>query len=80
MINTPIPLDKTITEMGWSIVGQHGNNKRGSGHYAAKLTEGDVLDIRSGAYRTAAEAAKVLGVHPQTINRIKRRELWGHVK
>lgn len=80
MINTPIPLDKTITEMGWSIVGQHGNAPRGRDHYAAKLTESDVLDIRSGAYRTAAEAANALGVHPQTINRIKSRRLWSHVK
>lgn len=77
---TPIPLDKTITEMGWSLRGQHGNSKRGVEHYACKLTERDVRDIRAGVYRTAAEAAKILGVHPQTINRIKRRERWAHVK
>lgn len=80
MINIPIPLDKTLTEMGWSIVGQHGNHSRGAEHYSSKLTDQDVRDIRSGAYGTIKSAAEKLGVHYQTAARIKRRESWAHIK
>lgn len=77
---TPIPLDKTITEMGWSLRGQHGKSRRGENHYAARLTEQDIRDIRSGAYGSIKNAAEKLGIHYQTASRIKRRERWAHVK
>lgn len=62
------------------IVGQHGNNPRGSSHYAAKVAEQDVRNIRSGFYKSDVAASKDLGIHAQTVRRIRRREMWAHVQ
>lgn len=61
------------------IVGQHGNHARGAAHYASKLTDQDIRDIRSGKFKSGRAAARELGVHEQTIYRIKRGEMWAHV-
>lgn len=79
----PRPIKEKVParkELGISLVGQHGNNPRGSSHYAAKLTESDVRNIRSGFYKSDVSAAKDLGIHAQTVRRIRRREMWAHVQ
>lgn len=51
---------------------------RGERHHAAKLTAGDVRDIRSSDASTYKEA-KRYGVSPSTIGSIRNRETWKHV-
>lgn len=47
-------------------------------HWKAKLTEANVFDIRSSKLRSGALAVKYK-VHRVTINRIRRKENWGHI-
>lgn len=68
-----------ITDHGGSLTGQHGKHPRGTNHYAAKLTPDIVRLIRSGHYKTDAEAAKMLGVHWQTIGNIRRRTTYTNI-
>lgn len=72
--------EPTFKEMGIAITGQHDNHSRGEDHYAAKVTESDVRNIRSGFYRSYVAAARELGIHAQTVRRIRRREMWAHVQ
>lgn len=72
--------EPTFKEMGIAITGQHDNHSRGSSHYAAKVTEQDVRNIRSGFYKSDVAASKYLGIHAQTVRRIRRREMWAHVQ
>ena len=53
----------------------------GSGHYASKLTEEDIRDIRSlqASGITQATLAEQYGVSEMQISRIVRRINWRHV-
>jgi hypothetical protein len=54
-------------------------NCRGESSPLSKLTEGDVLEIRSS--KDAAKAlAMHLGVTPKTIRSVRRRSAWRHVE
>jgi len=56
----------------------HGTTNKGKSNPNAKLTEQDVLDIRSSDKKT-----KVLAEHynlgQEQIRRIKRRDMWTHI-
>ncbi len=58
-----------------------GRYSRGAAHYKAKLTEDDVLDIRSvhafGA--TMYALAKAYGVDESNISLIVKRKAWRHL-
>lgn len=75
----PEPIGTITVFRQTDIIGQHGNNPRGEDHYAAKLTEQNVRDIRAGKFKSGLAAARELGVHHQTIYRIMRGEMWAHV-
>jgi DNA-binding transcriptional regulator YiaG len=55
-----------------------GAMQRGERNGHAKLTQNDVIEIRSSKV-TANEFAKRLGVSARHIGRIRRRERWKHV-
>lgn len=60
----------------------HGTDTRGDNHPLAKLTSGQVLEIRSlygsGLY-SHGDLAKRFGVDRETIGSITRRESWRHL-
>jgi hypothetical protein len=49
----------------------------GAQHYQAKLTEDEVRAIRA-QRGSCSKLGRQYGVAPQTISRIKRREIWVH--
>lgn len=51
---------------------------RGESHYRARLTEADVIAIRSDA-RSSLIVGPEYGVNQSTINRVRNRETWKHV-
>lgn len=56
----------------------HGTVNNGQRNGLAKLTEQDVLFIRSAASNmTQPEIAKVVGIHPSHVSEIIRRKCWG---
>lgn len=55
-----------------------GRHAPGERHPNAKLTEADVVMIRT-SDRTLAELAEMTGVSFQTVSRIRRGERWAHV-
>lgn len=58
----------------------HGTRIRGERHYATKLTEADIWNIRSQSERlTHDEIAQRFGVSRATIGRIVARQVWRHV-
>ena len=59
----------------------HGNTSRGSHRPTAKLTESDVIRIRSlyAGSRRIKLIAKHFSVHPTTISRILQGKAWKHV-
>lgn len=59
-----------------------GLQRRGSGHGRAKLTDGQVRDIRQrydGRYGQQTALAKEYGVSQALISKIARGEVWGHL-
>lgn len=54
----------------------HGTQSRGERHGAAKLTEADVLAIRSMTGVLRKEIAAIFGVSRTNINAIMRRKSW----
>lgn len=58
----------------------HGTKRIGETHGNAKLSDADVIYIRSvhGA-KTQAELAAHFGVHYKTISDIQRRKIWRHI-
>lgn len=54
------------------------NWKRGSGHYAARLTEDQVREIRGSSERTT-DVAERFGVAKTTISMIRRGRTWKHL-
>lgn len=52
--------------------------KRGTDHHHAKITENEVLIIRASALK-GVELAKIYGLAPVTVSRIRRRMIWRHV-
>lgn len=67
-------------DKGEPLSGQHDNHQRGTNHHAAKITPDIVRLIRARHYKTDVQAATILGLHPQTVRRIRRRELWAHIQ
>lgn len=59
----------------------HGTAMLGSRHHQAKLTEADVIRIRSAraAGFTAVALATQFGIHPHTVRAIVRRSIWKHI-
>lgn len=53
-------------------------SQKGEECHKAKLTEADVLDIRSNTL-SSSENAKKYGVLPNYITKIRRRESWKHI-
>lgn len=51
---------------------------KGELHWKSKLTEANVVEIRT-SKETGIALAKKFGMHKQTISLIKRRKLWTHV-
>jgi hypothetical protein len=60
---------------------RHGSDQRGEGGSAAKLTDQDVLSIRSQhqAGRTQTSLAEQFGVSRGNIYQILKREIWPHI-
>lgn len=58
-----------------------GNHAKGTDNGASRLSEADVLRIRAMLAEgwTSRAIAKVYGIAPQTVGRIKRRETWIHI-
>lgn len=55
----------------------HGTDHRGEKHHQAKLTESDVLEIRTLLdEETISQVARRYGVHIATISAIKHRKIW----
>jgi hypothetical protein len=52
---------------------------RGSDQHLSKLTENDVVAIRSAEGITQRELAKRYGVHLTVISKVRRREIWKHI-
>lgn len=71
--------DKTAKGRNWTPLGRHINV--GSAHPLAKLTDDQVLDIRSrlAAGESPGHLAAAFGVHYNTINRISRGSHWRHL-
>ena len=63
--------------MNWKNPSRPGLPK-GSSHHAAKLTEAEVLEIRASS-SLGVDLAKDYGVSPNTISRIRRREIWASI-
>jgi len=57
----------------------HGTSKRGSGNSMAKLTEQDVLDIRSYHNISVKTLAFAFGVTESCIRSILNRRIWRHL-
>ncbi len=55
-----------------------GNCEKGSKHWAAKLTEADVLAIRASP-KTGYKLAKEYNVTQTTISEIRNRKKWKHI-
>ena len=53
---------------------------RGERNGYSKLTESIVRDIRSAKGISGAELARIYGVHPGTISKIRLGQSWQHVK
>lgn len=62
---------------GRTVCPEH--NPRGEAHGHAKLTEGDVLAIRSSSGITGRAMASQYGVSPATICLIRSRKIWSHI-
>jgi transcriptional regulator with XRE-family HTH domain len=60
----------------------HGTQLIGEKHNLAKLTEGQVWDIRHAAPTrgTGRELARYYGVSPATISLIRNGKNWKHIK
>lgn len=57
-----------------------GRRAHGSAHVGAKLTEGQVLNIRSWSeYVSNKDLAEQFGVSNQLISQIVRRKVWTHI-
>jgi hypothetical protein len=56
----------------------HGTSGKGSANTQAKLTDAQVLRVKSSTTTAKALAAE-LGVHVNHISRIRRGERWGHL-
>jgi hypothetical protein len=57
----------------------HGNRALGDRHGAARLSQRDVLAIRSSVGKSNTELAAEYGVHPSTIDYAVRRKTWRHI-
>jgi hypothetical protein len=55
-----------------------GRQARGEGHGQAKLTDGQILEIRAAEGPQRAISARY-GVSQPLIGKIQRRELWKHL-
>ena len=51
---------------------------RGTAHHQAKITENEVLKIRASTMK-GVELARIFGLAPVTISRIRRHIIWRHV-
>ncbi len=58
---------------------EHGRSQQGERHYAAKLTEEDVRNIRSSTLASSV-LAKKFGVERTNIIAIRKRKSWRHVQ
>lgn len=58
---------------------ERGRSAKGEGHSQAKLTEADVLWIRSQTNRTNRELASIFGVSNYAISAIRQRITWKHI-
>lgn len=56
-------------------------SRRGEAHWAAKLTEAEVREIRrrAAAGERTGTLAEVFGVDPSHVRRILRRAIWRHL-
>jgi hypothetical protein len=54
------------------------NLVRGTAHHQAKITENEVLIIRASTMK-GVELARIYGLAPITVSRIRRRMIWRHV-
>lgn len=77
----PIHLYWATTSRNHADKIEHGTTNRGERQGAAKLTEADVLEIRSllGSL-TQAEIARQFGVDPSHISDIKHGKKWGWLR
>lgn len=72
-------IGQALAQLRGNIQGQHDGHPRGTNHHAAKITPDIVRQIRERHYKSDVQAATILGLHPQTVRRIRRRELWAHI-
>jgi hypothetical protein len=56
-----------------------GRHSRGSKHGASKLTEAQVIEIRSRVGQSHIELAREFGIRYQNIGAILNRKHWGHI-
>jgi hypothetical protein len=58
----------------------HGTSTAGERHHGAKLTEEDILQIRSlGSGHSLSELSKMFGVSRSNISLILRGDTWSHL-
>lgn len=55
-------------------------SQKGEAHGQAKLTEADVIAIRSNAHSSQSDLAARYGVSPSQIGNIRRGKRWTHVQ
>lgn len=77
------PRNCNLDNLRWDTVQSNNNDKkihgttgRGSKNPGSKLTEADVIAIRS-ASGLNRDIAKPYGIHPDTVSLIKTRRRWG---
>ncbi len=83
------PLNNNLENLRWDTEKAnhadmifHGTDHRGTKHYAARLTEADVLSIRARNPKTMAECRALgveYGVKYKTIWAIAKRKIWKHI-
>lgn len=59
---------------------KHGTDPRGEKNPSAKLTEGQVREIRKLGHLTLKRIGEMYGVHLSTIALIRSGRLWGYLK
>jgi len=57
----------------------HGTQTRGESHHTSKVTEADVLFIRTNTSMTDVALSRMLNIGTSQIGRIARRESWKHI-
>ena len=84
-----VPYDNRYDNLSWMTISENtlygndiGTGNRGETHGMARLTEGDVREIRAQVkcYADKQKYAAILGCTYQNIDRILKRRTWQHIQ